>query len=95
MKPCKLVRISTADAGEEGFSTRPHTEALHIRCNMSIQNLPDMFARSPKAEGIHIRQIPRAHVTNYTYFPCYDKIRKTANNHPEGLYQSVMFFVWP
>ena len=54
MKPCKLVRISTADAGEEGFNARPHTEVLHICCNMCIQDLPDMFTRSPKAEGIHI-----------------------------------------
>ena len=30
---------------------------------MGRRDLPDMYARSPRAEGIHIRQIPTAHVT--------------------------------
>ena len=76
MNPCKLVCISTADAGEEGFSACPHTKVLHICCNMCIQDLPDMYAQSPKAEGIHIRQIPRVHVANYTCFPHYDTIKQ-------------------
>ena len=45
---------------------------LHITCNMCTRDLPDMYARSPRAagpraEGIHIRQIPRARVTTITY----------------------------
>ena len=39
---------------------------LHISCNMCTRDLSDMYARSPRAEGIHIRQIPRAHATTYT-----------------------------
>ena len=42
-------------------------EVLHISCNKYTRNLPDMYALSPQASGIHIRQIPRAHVTTYTY----------------------------
>jgi len=30
---------------------------------MGTHDLPDMYARSPRALGIHIRQITRAHVT--------------------------------
>ena len=41
-------------------------EVLHISCNMGTRDLPDMYAQSPRAEGIHIRQIPSAHVTTYT-----------------------------
>ena len=46
-------------------------EVLHISCNMGIRDLPDMYALSPRAcgpraPGIYIRQIPRAHVTTYT-----------------------------
>ena len=49
-----------------------HMEVLHISCNMCTRDLPDMYALSPRAcgpraLGIHIRQIPRAHVTNITY----------------------------
>ena len=29
---------------------------------MGTSTLPDMYARSPRAEGIHIRQSTRAHV---------------------------------
>ena len=40
----------------------------HLSCNMGRRDLPDMYARSPRAcgpraSGIHIRQIPTAHVT--------------------------------
>ena len=41
-------------------------ESLNSVCisgNMGTRNLPDMYARSPRASGIHIRQIPHAHVT--------------------------------
>jgi len=44
-------------------------EVLHISCNMGTRDLPDMYALGPAALGllgIHIRQIPRAHVTTYT-----------------------------
>ena len=39
---------------------------------MCSRDLPDMYALSPRAcgpwaSGIHIRQIPRAHVTTITY----------------------------
>ena len=44
-------------------------EVLHISCNMCTRDLPDMYALSPRALGIHIRQIPRAHVTTYTCIP--------------------------
>ena len=41
-------------------------------CNMGARDLPDMYARSPRAagprdEGIHIRQITSAHVTSNMY----------------------------
>ena len=32
-------------------------------CNIGISDLPDMYAQSPRAEGIHIRQITSAYVT--------------------------------
>jgi len=31
-----------------------------IICNMCTCDLPDMYSQGPKAEGIHIRQIPHA-----------------------------------
>ena len=39
---------------------------------MGMRDLPDMYAQSPmaagpRAEGIHIRQITRAHVTSNMY----------------------------
>ena len=40
---------------------------MHITCNMCSRYLPDMYVRSPRALGIHIKQIPRAHVTTITY----------------------------
>ena len=39
---------------------------IHITCNMGSRDLPDMYALSPRASAIHIRQIPPAHVTTYT-----------------------------
>jgi len=42
-------------------------EVLHNICNMGTSDLPDMYARSPQAFGIHIRQITRAHVTTIKY----------------------------
>ena len=44
------------------------TEVLHITCNMCTRDLPDVYtlsrqACSPWVLGIHIRQIPYAHVT--------------------------------
>ena len=32
-------------------------------CNIGTSDLPDMYDQSPRAEGIHIRQITSAHVT--------------------------------
>ena len=45
---------------------------IHSTCNMGARDSPDMYALSPRAcgpraSGIHIRQIPRAHVTTITY----------------------------
>jgi len=48
-----------------------HMEVLHISCNMCTRDLLDMYALSPRALGIHIRQIPRAHVTTITYIYTY------------------------
>ena len=47
-------------------------EVIHSTCNMGTRDSPDMYALSPRAcspraSGIHIRQIPRAHVTTITY----------------------------
>ena len=52
-------------------------EVLHISCNMGTRDLPDhdMYALRPAALGllgIHIRQIPRAHVTTYTCITKYN-----------------------
>ena len=56
----------------------PEGECGHIRqitpahvtcngCNMAMRDLPDMYARSPRAEGIHIGQIINGHVTSIMY----------------------------
>ena len=42
---------------------QPETEVLHISCHMGTHDLPDMYALSPRALGIHIRQITRAQIT--------------------------------
>ena len=34
---------------------------------MAICDLPDMYAQSPRAEGLHIRQITNGHVTSIMY----------------------------
>ena len=34
---------------------------------MAMRGLPDMYARGPRAEGIHIRQITNGHVTTIMY----------------------------
>ena len=57
-------------------------EVIHITCNMCSRDLPDMYALSPRAcgpqaSGIHIRQIPRAHVTIITYTPVMAKFLTT------------------
>jgi len=49
-----------------------HMEVLYISCNMCTCDLPGMYALrpracGPRALGIHIRQIPHAHVTTITY----------------------------
>ena len=41
-------------------------EVIHITCNMGRQDLPDMYTLSPRASGLHIWQIPPAHVTTNT-----------------------------
>ena len=41
-------------------------KVIHNTCNMEIRDLPDMYALRPVAFGIHIRQIPHAHVTTIT-----------------------------
>ena len=35
---------------------------------MDTHNVPDMYANSPQASRMHIRQIPCAHVTTITYY---------------------------
>ena len=45
-------------------------KVLHSSCNMCISDLPNMNALIPWALGIHLRQIPHAHVTTITY-PCF------------------------
>ena len=39
---------------------------LHISCDIGTRDLPDMYALSPRALGIHIRQITCAYVTTIT-----------------------------
>ena len=39
-------------------------EELCNSCNMGMGDLPDMYAFSPWASGIHIRQITNGHVTS-------------------------------
>ena len=34
---------------------------------MAMRDLPDMYTRSPRASGIHIRQITNGHVTSIMY----------------------------
>ena len=37
--------------------------SIFYSCNMGTRDLPDMYAQSPRAAGIHIRKITSAHVT--------------------------------
>ena len=39
-------------------------KVLHSICNMGTCGLPDMYTLGPRAQGVHIRQTTRAHVTN-------------------------------
>ena len=53
-------------------------QLLCISCNIGRRDLPDMYTQSaratgPRAEGIHIRQIPTAHVTSDMYHFRYSK----------------------
>ena len=48
-------------------------EVIHNACNMGARDMPDMYALTPRAcgpraSGMHIRQIPRAHGTTITYY---------------------------
>ena len=36
-------------------------------CNTAMRDLPDMYAQSLRAAGIHIRQITNGHVTSIMY----------------------------
>ena len=40
---------------------------LHISCNIGTSDLPDMYALSPRALGIHIRQITRYALRLWAY----------------------------
>jgi len=42
-------------------------EVLHNIFNMGWSDLPDMYAQSPRAAGIHIRQTMSAHVPTIKY----------------------------
>ena len=65
----KEAEISTSSLGKFLDCRKCY---IRITCNMCTRDLPDMYALSPRAcgpraLGIHIRQIPRAHVTTITY----------------------------
>ena len=57
----KEAEISTSSLGKFLECRR-----CNIICNMCTRDLPDMYALGPRASGIHIRQIPRVHVTTIT-----------------------------
>ena len=51
---------------------KAHSSDTSNGCNMGMRDLPDMYARGLsaaglRAEGMHIRQIMRAHVTSNMY----------------------------
>ena len=66
-----------------------HAVHVAISCNMGGRDLPDMYAQNPRAagpraEGIHIRQIPTAHVTSdmYHFWDSKNLLKKIkAQNH--------------
>ena len=51
-----------------------HDHDICNSCNMGSRDLPDMYAwglgAAGPAEGIHIKQITRAHVTSNMYHLC-------------------------
>ena len=60
---------------------------------MAMRDLPDMYARSPRAtspraEGIHIRQIPNGHVTTIMYHFVPIRSNKTSNLNPTGKFHT-------
>ena len=60
---------------------------------MGTRDLPNMHAPSPRALGMHIRQIPRAHATTINYPPAAMPVpseRKDEDNafSPEGTKES-------
>ena len=55
---------------------------IRITCNMGSRDLLDMYALSPQVLGIHIRQIPPAHVTTYTSIPNRRKFLKFFRDSP-------------
>ena len=42
---------------------------LHIFCDIGIHDLPNMYALSPRALGIQIKQITHAYVTTIASIP--------------------------
>ena len=72
---CLVENVRNAISREIGWTTVAAETIISGRCNscnMGTRDLPDMYARSPRAagpraEGIHIRQITRAHVTSNMY----------------------------
>ena len=57
-----------------GSPTRKYesTEVLHISYTMCTCGLPDIYTLSPRASGVHIRQITRAHGITITYVSIID-----------------------
>ena len=39
---------------------------MHVTCDWGVCNLPNLYILSPRASGIHIRQIPYTHVKTDT-----------------------------
>ena len=53
------TEIKSARKHSRNFSSADDSRyTVHNSCNMYIRDLPDMYALSPRASGIHIRQIP-------------------------------------
>ena len=47
----------------DGYYKNVIWKGIFYSCNMGTSDLPDMYAQSPRAAGIGIRQITSAHVT--------------------------------
>ena len=45
----------------------PHKVLTFNSCNTGTRGLPDMYTRSPRADGVHIRQATSACVTTIMY----------------------------